>query len=184
MCIKVGSFSDPVEAQGLSHFLEHMVFMGSLKYPTENDFDAYLSQRGGTNNAWTGNEYTLFHFDVKRKHFASCLDKFANFFISPLLSKDSTDREINAVNSEFELAYTKDSSRLHYLIGHLSRKDSPYKLFGYGNCKSLREIPEQNGTDIYSLLNKHRKNFYSSDRMTLAVQSKRKSLKSVYTLRS
>ncbi|VDP83081.1 unnamed protein product [Schistosoma curassoni] len=73
--------------------------MGSLKYPTENDFDAYLSQRGGTNNAWTGNEYTLFHFDVKRKHFASCLDKFANFFISPLLSKDSTDREINAVNS-------------------------------------------------------------------------------------
>ncbi|CAH8581352.1 unnamed protein product [Schistosoma intercalatum] len=172
LCIKVGSFSDPVEAQGLSHFLEHMVFMGSLKYPTENDFDAYLSQRGGTNNAWTGNEYTLFHFDVKRKHFASCLDKFANFFISPLLSKDSTDREINAVNSEFELAYTKDSSRLHYLIGHLSRKDSPYKLFGYGNCKSLREIPEQNGTDIYSLLNKHRKNFYSSDRMTLAVQSK------------
>ncbi|TNN08084.1 Nardilysin isoform 2 [Schistosoma japonicum] len=172
LCIKVGSFSDPLEAQGLSHFLEHMVFMGSLKYPTENDFDAYLSQRGGTNNAWTGNEYTLFHFDVKRKHFADCLDKFANFFISPLLSKDSTDREINAVNSEFELAYTKDSSRLHYLIGHLSRKDSPYKIFGYGNCKSLREIPEQRGTDIYSLLDKHRKNFYSADRMTLAVQSK------------
>ncbi|KAH8858007.1 Nardilysin [Schistosoma japonicum] len=140
LCIKVGSFSDPLEAQGLSHFLEHMVFMGSLKYPTENDFDAYLSQRGGTNNAWTGNEYTLFHFDVKRKHFADCLDKFANFFISPLLSKDSTDREINAVNS--------------------------------GNCKSLREIPEQRGTDIYSLLDKHRKNFYSADRMTLAVQSK------------
>ncbi|CAH8534824.1 unnamed protein product [Schistosoma turkestanicum] len=172
LCVRVGSFSDPVEAQGLSHFLEHMVFMGSVKYPTENDFDAYLSQRGGTNNAWTGNESTVFHFDVKRKHFANCLDKFANFFISPLLSKDSIDREINAVNSEFELAYTKDSSRLHYLIGHLSRKGCPYQLFGYGNCKSLREIPEQNGTDIYSLLNEHRKNFYSADRMTLAVQSK------------
>ncbi|CAH8577379.1 unnamed protein product [Heterobilharzia americana] len=172
LCIKGGSFSDPPEAQGLSHFLEHMVFMGSSKYPTENDFDAYLSQRGGSNNAWTGNEHTLFHFDVKRKYFASCLDKFANFFISPLLSKDSTDREINAVHSEFELAYAKDSSRLHHLIGHLSCKDSPYQLFGYGNRKSLHDIPEQNGTDIYSLLSKHRKTIYSADRMTLAVQSK------------
>ena len=36
MCVQVGSFSDPMEAQGLAHFLEHMVFMGSEKYPEEN----------------------------------------------------------------------------------------------------------------------------------------------------
>nr|CAH8862054.1 unnamed protein product [Trichobilharzia regenti] len=172
LCIRVGSFSDPPEAQGLSHFLEHMVFMGSEKYPTENDFTSYVSQRGGSNNACTGSERTLFHFDVKRKHFASCLDKFANFFISPLLSKDSSDREINAVHSEFELETAKDSSRLYHLIGHLSCKDSPYRLFGYGNRKSLHDIPNQNGTDIYTLLSKHRKTAYSADRMTLAVQSK------------
>jgi len=38
MCVQVGSFADPAEAEGLAHFLEHMVFMGSAKYPSENGF--------------------------------------------------------------------------------------------------------------------------------------------------
>lgn len=42
LCVKVGSFSDPKELPGLAHLLEHMVFMGSEKYPTENDFDAFI----------------------------------------------------------------------------------------------------------------------------------------------
>ncbi|KAF6778774.1 hypothetical protein AHF37_01491 [Paragonimus kellicotti] len=172
LCIQVGSFSDPLDAQGLSHFLEHMVFMGSKKYPTENDFDAYLSRRGGQSNAWTGNEHTLFHFDVKRKHFASCLDRFAQFFISPLLQQDSMDRELAAVHSEFELSNARDSSRVQFFISSLAKKESPYRIFGYGNMKSLREIPEENGTDIYSLLQKHRQTMYSSHRMTLALHSK------------
>jgi len=33
LCVGVGSFSDPPEVQGMAHFLEHMVFMGSEKYP-------------------------------------------------------------------------------------------------------------------------------------------------------
>lgn len=33
MTVGVGSFSDPSEIQGLAHFLEHMIFMGSEKYP-------------------------------------------------------------------------------------------------------------------------------------------------------
>lgn len=41
-----------------------------------------------------------------------------------------------------------------------------------GNIKSLREIPQQNGTDVYSLLHKHRQQTYSSHRMTLALHSK------------
>ncbi|KAA0191880.1 Nardilysin [Fasciolopsis buskii] len=172
LCIQVGSMSDPVEAQGLSHFLEHMVFMGSKKYPMENDFDAYLSKRGGTTNAWTGSEYTLFHFDVKRKHFVKCLDRFAQFFISPLMESGSTDRELSAVHSEFELANARDSSRLQFFLGTLASEDSPFRLFGYGNIKSLREIPQQNGTDVYSLLHKHRQQTYSSHRMTLALHSK------------
>jgi len=36
------SFSDPPEIQGLAHFLEHMIFMGSKKYPEENEYDSYI----------------------------------------------------------------------------------------------------------------------------------------------
>lgn len=42
LCVGVGSFSDPKEVPGMAHFLEHMVFMGSEKFPAENDFDSFI----------------------------------------------------------------------------------------------------------------------------------------------
>ena len=42
-----------LRVQGLSHYLEHMLFMGSEKYPDENDYDAYLTNNGGGANAYT-----------------------------------------------------------------------------------------------------------------------------------
>lgn len=39
--------------QGLSHYLEHMLFMGSEQFPDENDYDAYLQSHGGSANAFT-----------------------------------------------------------------------------------------------------------------------------------
>jgi len=42
LCVNIGSFSDPSDLPGLAHFLEHMVFMGSSKYPEENAFDEFL----------------------------------------------------------------------------------------------------------------------------------------------
>lgn len=38
LSVGVGSFSDPIEAQGLAHYLEHMLFMGTSKYPAENEY--------------------------------------------------------------------------------------------------------------------------------------------------
>jgi len=43
----VGSWADPPEFQGLAHFLEHMLFMGTEKYPDEDDYSSFLSQHGG-----------------------------------------------------------------------------------------------------------------------------------------
>lgn len=53
MAVGVGSFSDPLELQGLSHYLEHMLFMGSEKYPDENEYDSFLTKNGGSSNAFT-----------------------------------------------------------------------------------------------------------------------------------
>lgn len=73
--------------------------MGSEKYPRENDFDDYVCHRDGSANACTEGDYTTFHFDVQRNYFKKALDRFANFFISPLLRKDCVDRELEAVDS-------------------------------------------------------------------------------------
>lgn len=53
MVVGIGSFSDPAAMQGLSHYLEHMLFMGSAKFPDENDYDSFLSKNGGSSNAYT-----------------------------------------------------------------------------------------------------------------------------------
>jgi hypothetical protein len=53
LAVGVGSFSDPREFQGLAHYLEHMLFMGSAKYPDENEYDVYLNKHGGSSNAYT-----------------------------------------------------------------------------------------------------------------------------------
>ena len=49
----------PVAAQGMSHYLEHMLFMGSEKFPDENDYDSYLQHNGGSANAYTEMVLTL-----------------------------------------------------------------------------------------------------------------------------
>lgn len=54
--------------QGLAHYLEHMLFMGSTKYPDENEYDSFISKSGGGSNAFTECEYTLYHFDVLPQH--------------------------------------------------------------------------------------------------------------------
>ena len=43
----MGSFSDPEDSPGLAHSLEHMVFMGSEKFPSENGFDKFVNTNGG-----------------------------------------------------------------------------------------------------------------------------------------
>ncbi|BHF83073.1 Nrd1 complex RNA-binding subunit [Sparganum proliferum] len=172
LCINVGSFADPREAQGLAHFLEHMVFMGSEKYPGENDFDEYVSQRGGSSNAFTDGEHTVFYFEIQWQHFKASLDRFANFFIAPLLGQDGVDRELEAVHSEFELAKAEDPCRSEHLLTSIAKENSPYRIFAYGNRKSLKENPAAAGTDVYRLLREFQHRYYTAPLMTLAVEAK------------
>ena len=67
----VGFFADQASGfEGISHFLEHMVFMGSEKYPGENHFSDWLSQHWGSENACTDSEQTTYYFDCHPKHLA------------------------------------------------------------------------------------------------------------------
>jgi len=60
--VNAGSFNDPPERQGLAHFLEHMIFMGSDKYPDESEYSKHISSHGGYENAYTENEHTNYYF--------------------------------------------------------------------------------------------------------------------------
>lgn len=53
MAVGIGSYSDPDNIPGLAHYLEHMLFMGSKKYPKENEYDSFVHLNGGFTNAYT-----------------------------------------------------------------------------------------------------------------------------------
>lgn len=174
LCIGVGSFSDPNDLPGLAHFLEHMVFMGSEKYPSENGFDAFLKKHGGSDNASTDCERTIFQFDVQNKRFKEALDRWAQFFIYPLMIEDAVDREVEAVDSEYQLAKPSDSHRKEMLFGSLAKPDHPMSKFCWGNAQTLKTKPKEKDINVYKRLREFWKRYYSAHYMTLAVQSKEK----------
>ncbi|KAM8789413.1 nardilysin isoform 2-T2 [Rhynchonycteris naso] len=172
LCVGVGSFADPDDLPGLAHFLEHMVFMGSLKYPDENGFDAFLKKHGGSDNASTDCERTVFQFDVQRKYFKEALDRWAQFFIHPLMIRDAIDREVEAVDSEYQLARPSDANRKEMLFGSLARPGHPMGKFFWGNADTLKHDPKKNNIDTYTRLREFWIRYYSAHYMTLVVQSK------------
>lgn len=73
--------------------------MGTSKYPKENDYFQYCSEHTGHSNAYTDSEHTNFYFEVGADYLEGALDRFAQFFISPLFNESCTERELKAVDS-------------------------------------------------------------------------------------
>jgi hypothetical protein len=65
-----GSFHEPDSRPGLAHFLEHMLFIGTGKYPEVDTFQKYITANGGSSNAYTALDHTNYFFDIKT---AACL---------------------------------------------------------------------------------------------------------------
>ncbi|CAG9106501.1 unnamed protein product [Plutella xylostella] len=135
MDVNIGYLSDPEELPGLAHFCEHMLFLGTKKYPEENEYNKFLSEHGGSSNASTSSDHTTYYFDVMPDHLPMALDIFAQFFIAPLFTESATEREINAVNSEHEKNTSSDTWRLDQLNKSSASKEHPYHKFGTVNSE-------------------------------------------------
>lgn len=57
--VQVGYFDDPSHLPGAAHFLEHMVHLGSVRYPDEREYKSFLAQHGGSSNASTSEQYQI-----------------------------------------------------------------------------------------------------------------------------
>jgi nardilysin len=174
LCIDVGSFHDAeIGIPGMAHFVEHMVFMGSEKYPDENAYDKFITSMGGRYNATTHYSFTFFYFSVNEEGFHGAIDRLSNFFISPLMLKDSINRERNAVESEFQNRYNDDRARLDQLfVSCMTRPDHPAHTFPWGNLKTLKDSISDD--DLYAKVHKFHKKHYVANKMYLCLQSKLK----------
>ena len=163
MNVHVGSLSDPKDFQGLAHFLEHMLFLGTEKYPLESTYKTLISENGGTCNAYTSHLDTNYYFQIKNHKMEEALDVFSQFFISPLFNEDCTNREIHAVDSEAAKNMIIDNRRFHHLTRHLSDPDSIYNKYSTGDLRTLQK------EGLRDALFKFHQKHYSADRMDLVV---------------
>lgn len=169
MDVHIGHLSDPDDFPGLAHFCEHMLFLGTEKYPSENSFTQFLSEHGGSSNAFTGGEHTNFFFDIKHECLNEALDRFAQFFLCPLFNSDATDREVNAVESEHLKNILNDSWRLNQLDKSTVDPSHPFSRFGTGNKLTLDTRPKEKGLSTREELLKFHSSFYSANIMALVV---------------
>lgn len=180
MNVQMGYYHDTIP--GIAHFLEHMLFNGTKKYPGENHFSSFISQYNGTQNAYTTGDNTCYYFSVAQDGLNLGLDIFGQFFISPLFNKNTVDRERESVNSEHIKNINNDGWRLNKLIQAASYKNHPFTNFGSGSNKTLKV------DDIDKKVKVFFETFYSADIMTLVVLTKgsieetKKKIDNIYSL--
>lgn len=169
--IAVGQFSDPKDKHGLAHYLEHMLFLGTKKYPKPDEYGAFLSRHGGSSNAYTAAENTNYHFNVQPDHFDAALDRFSQFFIAPLFDQAYANREIQAVHSEHQKNLNNDMRRLYQISKELSNKAHPYSQFGTGSLQTLI-TNRSDQSELEKKLKDFYQSHYSSNLMQLVVLDK------------
>lgn len=172
MDVNVGHMKDPKDIPGIAHFCEHMLFLGTKKYPEENEYTKFLNEHAGSSNAFTSGEHTNFYFDIAPEQLREALDRFAQFFLEPLFTPSMTGREINAVNSENDKNLQNDSWRFHQLEKSLANPKHDFSKFGTGNKYTLETRPKELGSDVRDELLKFHDQYYSSNLMGLTVLGK------------
>ncbi len=159
-----GSWDEPSEHPGLAHFLEHMLFLGTEKYPIEGDYQKFIARHGGTTNAFTSSDFTSYLFSVDNDAYPEALDRFSHFFKDPLFNPSGVSRELNAVNEEYRKNIEKDQFRWLYLVKELSKPDHPFSRFNIGSLETLKDVDQETLKEWY------RQN-YSANLMRVALYS-------------
>lgn len=164
LSVGVGHLFDPKEKMGLAHYLEHMLFLGTKKFPEAGSYKKYLTENSGSSNAYTGGDVTNYFFEVSHSGFQGALDRFSDFFKAPLFDKTFAEREVNAVNSEHDKNIRSDGWRANYVATQVAEEGHPIRSFGTGNKDTLA------GDNRPALLEFYEK-YYSASNMKLAMIS-------------
>lgn len=168
LTVNVGHFDDPVERQGLAHFLEHMLFLGSKNYPDAGEYQQFISRHGGSHNAWTGTEHSSFFFDIKNDYFPHTLARFADMFCQPLFKPDYIEKERHAIEAEFSLKLKDDGRRIFQVHKETVNPAHPFAKFSVGNLTTLADLPN---ASLRQAVVQFFQQQYSAQRMSLTLVS-------------
>ncbi|NIR27937.1 MAG: peptidase M16 [Gammaproteobacteria bacterium] len=166
MDVFVGSGSDPEGREGMAHFLEHMLFLGTESYPEAGEYQSFISAHGGDHNAYTAFEHTNYFFDVESRHLEAALNRFAQSFIAPLFNPDYVVRERNIVHSEYVTRREDDGRRVGEAKKLVMNPRHPFSDFAIGSRETLAD---RGGRSVRAELLRFYREHYSANLMALVV---------------
>ncbi len=165
LSVGVGLLHDPMSQQGMAHYLEHMLFLGTERYPDTKGYSAFMTANGGSQNASTWLDITKYMFSVNNDAVDEALDRFSDFFKAPMLYPEYTDKEKNAVNAEWSMRREMDYFGQFKLARNLLG-DHPANRFLIGNLDSLGD---KEGSSLHAETVAFYERFYSANIMKVAL---------------
>lgn len=163
--VAAGSHDVPLAWPGLAHFLEHLLFFGTERFPTNEGLMAYVQRHGGQVNASTRERTTDFFFELPAITFAGGLERLVDMLTHPRLTQADQLREREVLHAEF-VAWSQDAQAQQQvaLLEGLAA-DHPLRGFHAGNRDSLPVEREE----FQQALREFHAHFYQSGQMTLSL---------------
>lgn len=137
--VNVGHFHDPDDAPGLAHFLEHMLFLGSERWPAPESFGQFIQEHSGHYNAWTGTEHSNYYFSVHPEAFPDGLDRFSSLIYEPRFDLAWVEKERQSIEAEYRLKQKDELRRLYEVHKTTANPAHPFAKFSVGNAETLAD---------------------------------------------
>lgn len=143
MMIKTGSSHETPSEAGISHFLEHLLFEGTQRRPTNREISNEIEKIGGDFNAYTTNERTCFYIKVLKKHYPHAMDILADIFLNSLFKEEHVDKEKNIVLKEIDMVNDEASYYQWILLQKNLFKNHPCRNPTYGDRKVIQNLTRE-----------------------------------------
>lgn len=152
LCYRAGSRDEEPGESGLAHFLEHMMFKGSAAYEP-GAIDRLTQRLGGTNNAFTSHDATLYHFQFERGSWGEALRIESDRMRGLSLLPEEVDSEREVILEEIRMVEDDPWDALEQAVARRVFGDHPYGGSVLGTRESLRSL------DAVALRSFHRRHY-------------------------
>lgn len=163
--VAAGSHDAPLAWPGLAHFLEHLLFLGTERFPAAEGLMAYVQRHGGQLNARTNERSTDYFFELPPQTFAGGLERLGDMLAHARLDPDEQLREREVLEAEF-IAWSQDAAaQQHQALFSGLAADHPLRGFHAGNRDSLAVQDPK----FQQALSHWYRQFYQTGQMTLSL---------------
>lgn len=159
--IKTGSVNETKKENGISHFLEHMVFKGTDKF-APGEIDKLVESSGGIMNAATSKDYTFYYVTIPSDNADVAFDTISQMVFRAKFIPDEIAKEKPVIVQEIKRKYNRPTARMWEDFAELMFAGSPYSREVIGTEKNVLSFTHDMLVDYYN-------RYYHPENMTLVV---------------